>query len=153
MLHHLVPDEVAADSLAPNLSFYEPRTAHGSSLSPAIHAALFAKAGRPSEALAALEVAARIDLDDLTGSTASGLHLATMGGLWQALVFGFAGIRPRDGALIVDPGLPDRWDALELRLCFRGRRMALRIDHDEVSLSGAGLSVGERDGKWEVRLQ
>ena len=45
MLHHLVPDEVATGSLAPNLEFYEPRTAHGSSLSPAIHAALFARAG------------------------------------------------------------------------------------------------------------
>ena len=36
-----------------------------------------------------------MDLDDLTGSTAGGLHLATMGGLWQALAFGFAGLRPR----------------------------------------------------------
>ena len=43
MLHHLVPDEVAADSLGPNLDFYEPRTAHGSSLSPAVHASLLAR--------------------------------------------------------------------------------------------------------------
>ena len=48
MLHHLVPDEVAPGSLEPNLAFYEPRTAHGSSLSPAIHAALFARANRPA---------------------------------------------------------------------------------------------------------
>jgi trehalose/maltose hydrolase-like predicted phosphorylase len=34
MLDHLVPDAVAADSLVPNLDFYEPRTAHGSSLRP-----------------------------------------------------------------------------------------------------------------------
>jgi trehalose/maltose hydrolase-like predicted phosphorylase len=153
MLHHLVPDEVVADSLAPNLAFYEPRTAHGSSLSPAIHAGLLARSGRLSDALATLDVAARIDLDDLTGSTAGGVHLATMGGLWQALVFGFAGVRPRNGALIVHPVLPERWDALELRLFFRGHPLALRIDHDEVSLSGAGLVIGERDGAWEVKLQ
>ena len=36
LLHHLVPEEVAPGSLEPNLAFYEPRTAHGSSLSPAI---------------------------------------------------------------------------------------------------------------------
>ena len=42
MLHHLVPDEVVPGSLEPNLRYYEPRTAHGSSLSPAIHASLFA---------------------------------------------------------------------------------------------------------------
>ena len=44
MLHHLVPEETAPESLEPNLRFYEPRTAHGSSLSPAIHAAVFARA-------------------------------------------------------------------------------------------------------------
>ena len=38
MLHHLVPDEVAPGSLRPNLDLYQPRTAHGSSLSPAISA-------------------------------------------------------------------------------------------------------------------
>ena len=47
MLHHLVPEEVAVDSLRPNLDFYDPRTAHGSSLSPAIHAALLARAAGP----------------------------------------------------------------------------------------------------------
>ncbi|MGZ5292330.1 MAG: hypothetical protein ACXWEH_08435, partial [Actinomycetota bacterium] len=70
MLHHLVPDEVAPGSLRPNLDFYEPRTAHGSSLSPGIHASLFARAGRLDEAVHALDIAARIDLDDLTGTTA-----------------------------------------------------------------------------------
>ena len=72
MLHYLVPDEVRPDSLEPNLDFYEPRTAHGSSLSPAVHAALLARAGRMTDALTALRIAARIDLDDLTGTTASG---------------------------------------------------------------------------------
>ena len=59
MLHHLLPDEVAPGSLVPNLDFYEPRTAHGSSLSPAIHAALLARAGRYRPALEALRIAAR----------------------------------------------------------------------------------------------
>ena len=68
MLHHLLPDEVAPGSLVPNLDFYEPRTAHGSSLSPAIHASLLARAGRYRPALDALQIAARIDLDDLTGT-------------------------------------------------------------------------------------
>jgi trehalose/maltose hydrolase-like predicted phosphorylase len=133
MLHHLVPDEVATGSLTPNIQFYEPRTAHGSSLSPAIHAALFARAGLLPEAVTALRLAARIDLDDLTGTTAGGLHLATMGGVWQALAFGFAGVRPRGDVLEVDPRLPDEWSALELRLSFRGSPIRLRIEHDGVT--------------------
>ncbi len=46
MLHHLVPEEVEPNSLVANLRYYEPRTAHGSSLSPAVHASLFAVGGR-----------------------------------------------------------------------------------------------------------
>ena len=45
MLHHLVPSQVRPGSLGPNLDFYGPRTAHGSSLSPAVTAPLLARAG------------------------------------------------------------------------------------------------------------
>ncbi len=110
MLHHLVPDEVVAGSLEPNLRFYGPRTAHGSSLSPAIHASLFARAREFEPALEALRLAARMDLDDLSGSTAQGLHLATMGGLWQALAFGFLGLRPAFGPAARRPGPPSLVD-------------------------------------------
>ena len=129
MLHHLVPDEVEPNSLTPNLDFYEPRTAHGSSLSPAIHASLLARAGRPDQALEPLRIAARIDLDDLTGTTAGGVHLATMGGVWQALAYGFAGLRPNGSVLTVDPQLPASWNALALRLRFRGSLVRLRLEH------------------------
>jgi trehalose/maltose hydrolase-like predicted phosphorylase len=154
MLHHLVPDEVAPDSLEANLAYYEPRTAHGSSLSPAIHASLFARAGRLGAAVEALRLACRIDVDDLTGTTAGGLHLATMGGVWQALVFGFAGVRPTAGALDIDPHLPDAWDALELRLRFRGNPVRVRIEHEELEVEaeeGAPITVCGTPGRRFVR--
>jgi trehalose/maltose hydrolase-like predicted phosphorylase len=150
MLHHLVPEEVAPGSLRPNLDFYEPRTAHGSSLSPAVHAALFARLGRFEEALTWLDVAARMDLDDLTSSTAGGLHLATMGGLWHALVYGFAGIRVKHDRLVVDPRLPLAWQALEVRLRFRDFPLRLRIEPGGVELDGDGLALLRVDGHWEV---
>jgi trehalose/maltose hydrolase-like predicted phosphorylase len=159
MLHHMVPEETAPGSLVPNLAYYEPRTAHGSSLSPAIHAALFARVGRLDEAVETLRLASRLDLDDLTGSTAGGLHLATMGGVWQALVFGFAGARPRGHVLELDPRLPEQWSALELRLALRGSPVRIRIEPDTVDVAGdvpvriAGLegrSFRHRSGRWEV---
>jgi len=134
LLHHLVPDEVAPGSLEPNLRFYEPRTAHGSSLSPATHASLEARVGRFDKALDSLRLAARMDLDDLTGSTAAGLHLATMGGLWQALAFGFVGLRPRAGMLHVDPVLPPTWSALEMRVRFRGSGVRICTEHSRLSI-------------------
>ena len=150
MLHHLVPEEVAPGSMLPNLDFYEPRTAHGSSLSPAIHAGLLARAGRYRAALESLRIAARLDLDDLTGSTAGGLHVATMGGLWQALVFGFAGVRPRGDRLLVDPRLPPEWHALELSLRFRGEPLRVRIDRDRVSVESERYAVIPAYDHWEV---
>ena len=153
MLHHLLPDEVAAGSLVPNLDFYEPRTAHGSSLSPAIHASVLARAGRYRPALEALRIAARMDLDDLTGSTAGGLHLATMGGVWQALAFGFAGVRPRGDRLVVDPRLPPEWNALELGLRFRGEPLRLRVDRGGVSAAPASWVVRQSNSHWEVELK
>jgi trehalose/maltose hydrolase-like predicted phosphorylase len=136
MLHHLVPDEVAPGSLAANLDFYEPRTAHGSSLSPAVHASLLARMGRLGRALQLLRVAATIDLEDLTGTTAGGLHLATMGGVWQALAFGFAGLRPDGDTLLVEPRLPDAWDELALCVCFRGAHGRIRIRRDGIAVDG-----------------
>jgi trehalose/maltose hydrolase-like predicted phosphorylase len=145
MLHHLVPQEVAPGSLAPNLDFYEPRTAHGSSLSPAIHAALFPRAGRAEDALAPLRLAARLDLDDVTSTTAGGVHLATMGGVWQALVMGFAGVRPDREALSADPRLPHAWNGLDVRLRFRGVPLRLRFEHELVT-SDAAAAVSIRVG-------
>ncbi len=135
MLHHLVPDEVVPGSLEPNLRFYEPRTAHGSSLSPAIHAAVLARARDFDRALPAVRIAARVDLDDLTGSTAGGLHLATMGGLWQAMAFGFVGLRPRAGMLHIEPVLPPSWSAIELRVRFHGSSVRIRKERSHLSIS------------------
>jgi len=160
MLHHLLPDEVAPGSLEPNLAFYEPRTAHGSSLSPGIHAALLARTGRTEQALAALRLASRIDLDDLTQTTAGGLHMAAMGSVWQALAFGFAGVRPGRETLRFDPHLPDAWQALELRLRHRGSVVRVRIEPGELLVHAnppLAVRVGDGDpipvGPAGIRLQ
>jgi trehalose/maltose hydrolase-like predicted phosphorylase len=170
MLHHQVPDEVAPGSLSANLAFYEPRTAHGSSLSPAIHAALFARTGDHDRALDAMRIAARIDLDDLTGTTSSGLHLATMGGLWQALAFGIAGLRPVAGRLVVDPRHPDPWAEFEIKVRHRGSRVSVGTERSRLTVraeppaavvvGGApytadadGLTFVRREDGWETEAK
>jgi trehalose/maltose hydrolase-like predicted phosphorylase len=137
MLHHVLPDECPEGSLGADLEFYLPRTAHGSSLSPAICAAVLARAGHPDAAMPLFDVAARLDLDDLTRSTAGGLHLATMGGLWQAVVFGFAGVRADAGGLHVAPHLPARWSSLRVNVCYAGVPVAVEVDRRGVSVDAA----------------
>ncbi|HTP18519.1 MAG TPA: glycosyl hydrolase family 65 protein, partial [Solirubrobacteraceae bacterium] len=132
-------------SLAPNLDFYEPRTAHGSTLSPGVHAALLARAGRLEQALGLLRLTARIDLDDIGDNTGGGLHLAAMGSVWRALAFGFAGLRPIGDALAIDPVLAPGWEALDLRVRFRGSRVHLRVEPTGVRAS-ADPPVNALDG-------
>lgn len=146
MAYHLLPGEMAPGSLAANLDYYEPRTAHGSSLSPGIHAALLARAGRLDAAMSALETAARVDLDDVTRTAAGGVHLAAMGSVWQALAFGFAGVRPQRHALAIDPRLPPAWKSLALSLRFRGVPLRVMIEAGGVHVEAARpvrVSVGD----------
>ncbi|HEX5534677.1 MAG TPA: glycosyl hydrolase family 65 protein [Actinomycetales bacterium] len=135
MLHHMVPAEVEPGSLAPNLAFYGPRTSHGSSLSPGIHASLCARAGQTAEAQEYLRTACLLDLADTTGVTASGLHLATFGAMWQAIAFGFLGMYWDGAALRVEPRLPDEWTRFSLRCRVRGRRLIARLSGSSVEIS------------------
>jgi trehalose/maltose hydrolase-like predicted phosphorylase len=135
MAQHLVPDECADGSLVPNLDFYEPRTAHGSSLSPGVHASLLARARRFDDALHWLRIAADVDLADITNTTAAGLHLATMGSVWQAFAFGFAGLRAGNDALTVDPRVPDAWDELELAVRYHDVPVRVLVRADSTTIT------------------
>jgi HAD superfamily hydrolase (TIGR01509 family) len=164
MLHHLLPEEMQPGSLEQNVAYYEPRTSHGSSLSPAIHASLLARVGRFDEALRLLTMACRLDLDNLNHTTANGLHTATFGGVWQALVFGFAGIRPTPEGLAVDPRIPEHWQCLRLHLRFRGRRVKMAAGADTLEVSADGpvplvvgraepVEVGTTPQRWRRTTQ
>ena len=135
MLHYLLPDEVAAGSLERNLDYYEPRTAHGSTLSPGVHAALLARSGRLEHAVDLLRLTARIDLDDIGGVTAGGLHLAAMGSVWRTLAFGFAGLHPAGDALVIDPVIVPGWETLDLRVRFRGSRVRVSVHQGAIEAS------------------
>jgi trehalose/maltose hydrolase-like predicted phosphorylase len=151
MLYHLVPDQVEPCSLGPNIDYYGPRTTHGSSLSPAITASVLARAGRPDEALAMLRIALALDLDDLTGTTGAGLHMANLGAIWQAIVAGFAGVRVRAGVMTVDPRLPEAWESLRLRFRCLGRRVRLEITRERAGIWADGPLMAAVAGQ-EPRL-
>ena len=137
MAYHLVPDLMDAESFERNLELAMERTAHGSSLSPAISASLLLRARRWSEAVHLLELAAFLDLDDMTGTTAGGLHLATMGGLWQAVTFGLVGLRPTGSGLSFDPRVPPDLGSIRHRLMYHGTLVDVRITGDRARVEAA----------------
>jgi trehalose/maltose hydrolase-like predicted phosphorylase len=105
-------------------------------------ALLHARAGQPDIALDLLRLSLRIDLDDLGGTTAAGVHIGACGGAWQAVVAGFLGARVSKGRLLLDPRLPECWPDLEVRFRCLGRDVLVRVDADQMTVDAtAPLSV------------
>src|SRR3990167_8221841 len=119
MLIHLLWNQFTPEVRAANFSFYEPRTDHGSSLSPPIHALVAARLGHRELAQRYFVMTAEIDLANNMGNSAAGVHVAALGGLWQAAVFGFAGLRLEQDGPVCEPRLPAGWEALRLALQWR----------------------------------
>ena len=67
-------------------------------------------------ALSYFEHALNVDLLNLHGNSADGVHVASTGGVWAALVYGFGGLRDDTGEWLFDPRLPVGWDGLEFSL-------------------------------------
>jgi trehalose/maltose hydrolase-like predicted phosphorylase len=122
----LLPDEFPGAAAKANFRHYEPRCAHGSSLSAGIHALVAARLGETETALRLLRQAAAADLE-LDPNSAGGIRIAGLGGLWQAIVLGFAGFGLQGDMLGIDPRLPPQWRSLSFRVCWKGRSVAIRI--------------------------
>ncbi|MBF6556499.1 MAG: hypothetical protein IVW52_10050 [Acidimicrobiales bacterium] len=58
-----------------------------------------------------------------------------MGGVWQALAFGFIGLKAAQGRLVVNPCLPDSWSALGLTFRFGGKHVGVRAEHHRVAIT------------------
>lgn len=118
----LLRDQFHRQTWRANWEYYIPRTDHsyGSSLSPAIHAWAACELGYPELAYEHFMRAARADLEDIRGNAAEGIHAASAGGLWQALVFGFAGLHVSNDGHTLRPQLPSHWKRVAFRFCHRG---------------------------------
>jgi kojibiose phosphorylase len=137
MLLCLLRDEYDAKTWQTNWDTYMPRTDHqyGSSLGPSFHAWAACEMNRPDEAHQHFMLAAEADLRDVRGNAGDGIHAASAGGLWQALVFGFAGLRLSGGSPVLHPRLPSHWTRLAFNYTYRGAKK-----HVEIRREGGGYS-------------
>ena len=129
--------------------FYDPITTGDSTLSACVQGIMAAEVGYTEEAVRHFSTAAFIDLDDLHHNTIDGVHTASAGGVWAALVNGFAGFRDQGALPYFDPRLPECWDHLEFRLQLQGRILRVRLTSDVLALaveSGDPLEVSVRGG-------
>jgi trehalose/maltose hydrolase-like predicted phosphorylase len=141
----LLPEEFHGAMAETNFRHYEPRCAHGSSLSAGMHALVAARLGDSAMALSYLRETAALDLD-LDPNSAGGVRIAGLGALWQAVMLGFAGLDLSGDTLGIDPKLPPQWRSMSFRVCWRGRSVAIHIADKTVK---ATLVEGEA---MEVRI-
>ena len=130
ILAYLLPELFPGDALAHNYAYYDPRTdhEHGSSLGPAISAVMACRAGEPDVGYEHFLRAARADLVDVRHNASDGIHGASAGGLWQAVVFGFAGLELTEDGWHTTPMLPKHWTRVEFGFDHHGVRQRVVVE-------------------------
>ena len=131
MLMYLLPDLYDRETLLANYAYYNARTDHtfGSSLGPSIQAIMACKAGDPG-AYAHFIRAARADLFNVRNNAGDGIHGASAGGLWQAVVFGFAGLEYTSEGWKTNPHLPAGWKRIAFKIVDHGKELAFNVRRD-----------------------
>lgn len=135
--NHFTPEEKLAD-----FEYYDPLTTGDSTLSAVVQSILAAEVGYQDLALEYFLQSAFVDLADLHHNAADGVHVASAGGVWTALVGGFGGMRDHYGDLSFDPRLPESWDELAYVLHWHGTKLDISITRDALRITaGAGERV------------
>jgi len=129
-------------ALQKNWDYYAPRTdiTYGSSLGPAIHAILAADLGKSAEAYKHFMQAAMVDLEDTRGNAADGIHGASAGGIWQAVILGFGGVKLTEAGPVADPHLPPGWKRLQFKLHWRGNWQEFDLKDEDMNNLGDGMN-------------
>lgn len=131
--NHFTDEEKLAD-----FEYYDPLTTGDSTLSAVVQAILAAEVGYQDLALQYFAQSIFVDLGDLHHNAADGVHVASAGGVWTALVAGFGGMRDHYGELSFDPRLPEAWPSLSYTLHWQGTELKVRITRDAMTVDAAG---------------
>jgi alpha,alpha-trehalose phosphorylase len=138
----LLGDTFSLESKKRNFEFYDPLTTGDSSLSSCVEAIIAAQIGNMEKALRYGVAALLMDLADVGGNVKDGCHIASMGGTWMMLTYGFGGMRDDDGTLSFWPHrAPEDNAILRFPVTYRGQRLEVEIGLEKVEYA---LREGER---------
>ena len=138
----LLGDAFPPETKKRNFDFYDPLTTGDSSLSSCVEAIVAAQTGDMEKAIRYGMAALLMDLADVGGNVKDGCHIASMGGTWMMLTYGFGGMRDDDGTLSFWPRrAPEENAILRFPLTYRGQMLEIEIGLDKVKYA---LREGER---------
>jgi trehalose/maltose hydrolase-like predicted phosphorylase len=134
------------ESIPRNVSYYDSRSSHGSTLSRVVHAWVLARSNR-ARAMRYFEAALQSDLSDIQqGTTAEGVHLGAMAGTVDLVQRATMGIELTADVLRLNPRLPQEVERLDMRIRYRGHSLDLRLTHDSLTV------IGRHRGPAPIRL-
>src|SRR3954452_18319127 len=150
---YLLDDAFTPEERRRTFDYYDPLTTGDSTLSACVQSIVASAVGRSRQALEYFVDASAVDLIDAHRNTSDGIHVASCGGTWLALVAGFGGLRDFGGTIRFHPRLPAEWRRLRFRIAVRGQLVEVDMTHDGTAyrvVDGPGLVV-EHFGE-ELRL-
>lgn len=129
----LLGDTFSPEEKKRNFDFYDPLTTGDSSLSSCIEAIIAAQIGDIEKAIRYGMAALLMDLADVGGNVRDGRHIASMGGTWMMLTYGFGGMRDGDGTLSFSPRrAPEDNAMIRFPLTYRGAVLEVEIGQENV---------------------
>lgn len=121
-----------AEFIPRNITYYETRTSHGSTLSRMVHAWLHSRLDR-SKSWNLFREALEADINnEQSGTTAEGIHLGAMAGTVDLVQRCYGGVDARSDVLYVNPLLPEELHEVCFSIIYRHQPVNLAISRERV---------------------
>ncbi|HMR50458.1 MAG TPA: glycosyl hydrolase family 65 protein [Arachnia sp.] len=140
-------DQFTTQEKRADFEYYDPITTGDSTLSSVVQSIVAAEVGYQDMAMNYFLSGLFVDLGDLHSNARDGVHIASTGGVWSALIYGFAGLRDYHGDISFDPRLPAQWPSMRFPLQIRGSRLRVLLEREAISFEverGEAVEVSVR---------
>ena len=150
----LLGDAFSTGTKKRNFDFYDPLTTGDSSLSTCVEAIIAAQANDMKKAARYGMAALLMDLADVGGNVKDGCHIASMGGIWMLLTYGFGGMRDDGGKLSFWPRRAPQVNAiLRFPVQYRGQILDVEISQQKAEYTlREGTNLLIRHETEEIQL-
>ncbi|MFW6597577.1 glycoside hydrolase family 65 protein [Propionibacteriaceae bacterium Y2011] len=131
-------DQFTLEEKRADFEYYDPITTGDSTLSAVVQSIIASEVGYHEMALDYFHDSLFVDLADLHHNATDGVHVASTGGVWATLVYGFGGLRDHHGTMNFDPRLPQNWEELRFSLQLQGNQVAVTLRRDLITFHNEG---------------
>lgn len=138
-----------------NFDYYDALTTGDSSLSVCIQSIVASEIGHVEKAFTYATYAIIMDLGNLSGNVKDGCHIASMGGSWMTMVYGFGGLRDYNGEISFNPQLPLELNRLQFSITVRGQLLNVDIQRKSAIYllkEGTGLVIKHQEKEINLAL-